>query len=69
MDESSSYAKWMLFPAPVSAGSPCSESIASPASSPLCLTWAVLQLCTAGESFDAYLKSGHGGQMEYGFFS
>jgi len=30
-------------------------------------TCAGLLPCTAGESFDAYLKPGHGGQMEYDF--
>lgn len=41
----------------------------SPHSQSNSLTCAVLLLCTAAGSFDAYLKPGHGGQMEYYFFS
>lgn len=61
MNVSSGSAKRMLFPAPVSAGS----ALLTPRAS---LTCAVLLLCTAAASFDAYLKPGHGGQIEYYFF-
>lgn len=61
MAVSSGSAQQMLFPAPISAGSP----VLSPRASLPC---AVPLLCTAAGSFDAYLKPGHSGQMEYFFF-
>lgn len=60
MDVSSGSAKQILFPALISAGSPHSQSIS--------VTCAVPLLCTAAGSLDAYLKPGHGGQMENYFF-
>lgn len=47
--------------------SSCLCRFSSPPSQSISLTCAVPLLCTAAASSDAYLKPGHGGQMEYYF--
>lgn len=59
-DVSSNCAKPMLFPAPVSVGSALLTPKAAPCSGSSelsALLWAGLLLCTAGGSFEAYLKA------------
>lgn len=60
----SNYARQMLFPAPVSEGSPLThKTLLPPWAHCSALPCAVPLLCTAGGSLEAYLKPCHGGQM------